>query len=264
MFIFLILASLRALQQRQDVQLGMGIGLSAILRPEGFLVGAATLPFHGWRQRKWPGIPFFIASAFVLPDVLLLSWYYGSPIPQSLIALWHIWIPHGAWGRLYVFTLFVAQPPLALYGRLAWCLWHIQTWHSTAEATFQFSLAAVQVGLGVLAIRRLAGRDMSFAAAGVFILFLIAFFCIGDPIMNGWYDLPLQPLWISSLAYAWWKIIPTDFASRGLCALVLLMSQVLHLLWAGNPKTLWLLADHWDKGQERATERVCDILKAQG
>ena len=262
-YIFLILAALRAFQQRRTVWIGILNGLAVAVRPDGCLLSLAILPFMAWRDRRWPWRTMLVTMAIVLSYVAVIFWYYGSPIPQPVMGLQHI--PRLQHGRWHIAILFAAQPALALYGRAFFLLWHRWSWSPATQTAFHFVLFMLQAGLCAWAAWRLAQRDPSIALSAFFAFLHVSFFILGNPVMYGWYEVPLEPLWTTGLAGAYWLLCRRGprFAAA-LCGLGLVTAQCLHIAWAGDPRTLRLLADHWDRSREQAIERACHAIQANG
>jgi hypothetical protein len=67
------------LLERRHVGAGVTLGLLAVIRPEGLLAAAVLSVWAGWRDRG-------IAAGIVALTFGVLAAYYGSPVPQSVVA----------------------------------------------------------------------------------------------------------------------------------------------------------------------------------
>lgn len=126
-------------------------------------------------------------------------------------------------------------------------------------------LFSSQVGLCGWAVWKLSRRDLSLAAAGGFLCVTVAAFCLSDvQMIQGKYEVPLQPLWTAGLVAAWCLLAEKRSPWASLWGPVLIISQLFHIAWAGSPDTQWLLSDHREKGAERAAERACRFIESRG
>ena len=66
---------------RRHVLAGVALGLLAIVRPEGLLAALALAFWARGRDR-------LVAGAMLATTLLALTLYYGSPLPQSVLAKW--------------------------------------------------------------------------------------------------------------------------------------------------------------------------------
>lgn len=67
------------LLERRHVAAGVALGLLAIFRPEGLLAALVLALWASWRERA-------IAAGIGVAAALVLAAYYGSPVPQSVLA----------------------------------------------------------------------------------------------------------------------------------------------------------------------------------
>jgi len=265
LYLFILLACFLAFQERRATLVGILSGLAMICRPEGVLLGAVMLSFAAWRERVWPWRTTTIAAIISGTYYALTTWYYGSPIPQGVVAFWNSPQIHGAFGHWHTAYLFAIQAGFSLYGFAIWRVWHHWIWSQSLEVIFQVILIVGQIALCVWGARQLARRDLSIAASAVFTLLHAVFFSLGNPRMYGWYQVPLDPLIVIYLAGAIWMFCDKcGNLKKALLWPMFLALQCLHIAWAGDSRTLWLLADHWDRGPEQAMERACTAIKKNG
>ena len=83
--LFLTLALLGDLEDR-PVQCGVGFGLLMWFRPDGALAAIVILGLRWLRTRKFPLRPALLAVLIVLPWIVIATWYYGTPLPNSIPA----------------------------------------------------------------------------------------------------------------------------------------------------------------------------------
>src|SRR5262249_38372621 len=55
-------------------------------RPDGLLAAAVLLGLRWLRTKRPPWLPSLLAAGIVLPWIVAATWYYGSPIPNSIPA----------------------------------------------------------------------------------------------------------------------------------------------------------------------------------
>jgi hypothetical protein len=65
---------------------GVVIGLALWLRPDAVLIAAAVGLHSLLTRRLWPLREAFVAALVVLPWILFSWWYFGSPVPASVLA----------------------------------------------------------------------------------------------------------------------------------------------------------------------------------
>jgi arabinofuranosyltransferase len=186
----LVFASLLALARHRDRMAVLLAALSALTRPEGVLVLLVCLAFCGRRPRDWaPGVALLAAWAAAA------TWYYGTPIPHSLIAK--------------------ARPlyPLPPGEALRFMMTRIQRWlfpPDLADLSWMggWGLAIAAAALGVALFRWRPPGPMQAvgtwraAALPICLAGLLAAYAAGNPLVLEWY-LPLfQASWIAVLAGA--------------------------------------------------------------
>jgi arabinofuranosyltransferase len=89
-YTLLILLSVYALARAEAegswVMSGTLLGLTALCRPEGGMLAVVALAGLAWRRRWALAVRIgVIAIITIAPWLLIAAWYYGSPVPQSLV-----------------------------------------------------------------------------------------------------------------------------------------------------------------------------------
>jgi len=88
LYVALIMAALWASTHRREWVTGLMVGLVALCRPEGGLLGAAVCGTLLRRSPRSAGRVALVAAAVVLPWVVFASVYFGNPLPASIRAKW--------------------------------------------------------------------------------------------------------------------------------------------------------------------------------
>lgn len=83
--LFLTLALIGDLDDR-PVMCGIGFGLLMLVRPDGAIAATVVLSLRWLRTRKLPLQPALLAILLVLPWIVIATWYYGTPLPNSIPA----------------------------------------------------------------------------------------------------------------------------------------------------------------------------------
>lgn len=83
--LFLTLALLGDLEDR-PLQTGLGFGLLMLVRPDGAIAATVVLGLRWLRTRRFPLRESALALLLVLPWIAVATWYYGTPIPNSIPA----------------------------------------------------------------------------------------------------------------------------------------------------------------------------------
>lgn len=260
LFVLLIVSAFYALEKERRDCLGVLLGLTAVFRPEGALLSAAVLPVMMLRRLR-PWRTALIAAATALPVIAALAWYYGTPVPNTVISKWHIpLLPT----RFYTLLKFLAQPALSFYGapvlRLSTMLAGAHS--SVTAAAVLFILCVLQIGPCAWAAARISRASDGVLAASFFVPIYIAAFVIGGAWEFGWYRVPLEPLWNSGVVAAWWLMLGGDHQPRlmGFVFALLIALQAVHSVVAKKIPTLL----GGDMSRERAMERVCSVVSARG
>lgn len=227
-FMILIVASgWFYVKERATLAVGAG-ALSALTRPEGLAMLGAMLIHLAWRQRSLPIRQVLLALLLLAPWGIFSLLYYGSPIPQSILAKnsayqnylelslhhIHVVLEQTLWFPMRLFGLGVALPvalfftlaPLALvFGRTR--LLPIVLFHAAILAELIFIAASghlvfpwyllpglVGILLGVPAMLNYLRIPQATAALTALVFFGSAW--------TGWTGidhglLPVSPVWIN-------------------------------------------------------------------
>jgi hypothetical protein len=135
--VFALLALTAAAVARRSAWTGPLLGALALSRPEGAVLAVVVAMFAGWRARA---VGLVLAAA----GYVALAAYYGSPIPQSLVAKAAVYGTPGPWAGRHWWEWI---SPVAL-GR----------WPVTSEGSILFALAVVFAPALVAGIASLAPR----------------------------------------------------------------------------------------------------------
>jgi hypothetical protein len=172
----------------------LAAGLVVLIRPDG--VTLAAVLFLAWglaalrRKGPWPWKEIALFSVVVAPWIIFAFFYFGNPIPQSILAKSVLYrVP-----KLMAFRAFLVQLRTVFP-------FSIPTLHDPEPLERQLLQAGLPVALCMLGLIALIKRHANAWVLGVYILLFISFFSLGNPLWLGWYEVPLMPLyWILILA----------------------------------------------------------------
>jgi hypothetical protein len=206
LFAALVLAGLAVMSADRARPSALFVGLAAVTRPEGLLVGLVWCVWWLLRTER-DSVALVIAALPLLSWTVFATFYYGTPIPHSLVAknapLYLITAPEAA-GNLFLETVqwYVPSPLLAA---------------CPIPAVFVGLLASVS-GVWVV-LRHGDSRDVSgwMPVISTFLL-ISALYCTPGVRLFSWYLPVLWLLWLSSMLGAasrllgctrsWWTVIP--------------------------------------------------------
>jgi MFS family permease len=243
LYVALLTAALWAFSRRRTALLGALLALALYTRPDAvLLIGPAILALF-WRDRSAAlralGIIFLIG----LPWLLFTFWYFGSPVPQSIVAKSHLtsdrWISVVNYRSYFFHGQYLVLSGLAAVGAVA--LWR------SREPGLRLGLVWWAVYSGV------------FVATNAFTDF-------------PWYFVPLLPLYFGAAAVgletllAWgWKRVRRGAPRAPGEHPALAFGLVLLLLAAGSAR----LYQHrttlreWAAGREDLYTRTAEALAAR-
>lgn len=161
-------------------------GLATLTRPEGGLLILLVLVLLLISRKRPPYKESVVVLSLLLPWLLFSTWYFGSPVPNSVIAK----------ARAYVMISRLEFVPIMVrfWGGAPFC-------GSQTIPRFVYSLinGIFLISLYVLVLWRACkkrSRDSLFW--GYPVLFVLAFTC-ANPFVMPWYLAPLLPFWLVGL-----------------------------------------------------------------
>jgi len=202
-----VLTTLWALAPNQGAPLwrsGAAVA-AALLRPEGALTAALHI-VGVWREcPRRAGRAVAVVAVGVAPWLLFATWYFGSPVPQSLSAKWtlHPWQP--AWLAAENFwyllvSLPIAGPKLGIASFVQKPFGTLIAQAVPIDAPIELRrLGVLGVGATVLLLAVLGAvvsyrRDRRFGPLLAFTVVYIFAYCIARPQMFPWYVVPPLPV----------------------------------------------------------------------
>jgi 4-amino-4-deoxy-L-arabinose transferase-like glycosyltransferase len=162
-------------------------GLAALVRPEGGFLVAIILAHLSVSRRRPPWKESAVIASVLLPWFLFSTWYFGSPVPNSVIAK----------ARAYVMLSRLEFFPIAVRFWGGSPFWGQQT---VPRLVYALLNGVFLVSLYLLVLR-LDWRSGSKAV--VFWLYPVVFvlaFAFANPFIMPWHLAPLLPFWLVALA----------------------------------------------------------------
>lgn len=162
-------------------------GLAVLIRPDGGTLAVGMLGVLGLMRlrepKRWPWAELGIFLAVIVPWFAFATWYFGQPIPQSVLAKSVVYRLDPTLGLRAFLVQFrtvlpFSIPPLNDPEPM---------WRQALQAVLPFGLCVVGSWLA-------ARRNPRIWAIGLYMLAFIAFFAAGNPLWLGWYEIPLTPL----------------------------------------------------------------------
>jgi hypothetical protein len=198
--------------------LGLCLAFATLLRPEG---GIATVLVLSLLLLKRCDRPLFILlsywGALVLPWLLFATWYYGSPLPHSII------------GKQSSYHL----PPLsALWDFIGYFRYSLVPILTVELATLLFFLFYSLILLGSYRVGRERWQHWF---VPLFLMTYWSFFVVSNPLLFSWYVLPLLPF---TLLLFGWTLQRGLRLSQGHYLVLALVVWQLWLLWTGHASAL--------------------------
>src|SRR5262249_32809294 len=257
LYTLLILLTLREAARGHEGVSGAVSGLALVCRPDGIVVGFIALAWLGVSSRRVPW-RFLVAAALVsIPWVadagLVYPW---GPIPQSIVAK-----AHRPWMLLRTHAAGALGLQLAAAGLGRPIIAGTVALGEPIGLARESLLAATTVGL-VLNVTLIVVGARRLGRTGILLLGFgaayAALFALGNPLMLGWYQVPLEAVLAALLAGAA-SAIPSPRARHA--ALAILVAIPLFLVIAARDHwTSRLLLERWDKTRERAYSACADRL----
>ncbi len=221
LYVALIMATLWAFARDRWTLCGVGLGLLAVCRPDGALL-SAVLGGVMLARRPLAAVRMLVpASVVVLPWLLFAFWYFGSPLPTSVVAKWALARDPLASVRV-IEAIYFAGPWLPLTLLSAAGVWRL--WRRGDLST------RVWVGWAVV-------YTSVFTIARAFNHFL-------------WYFMPILPLYLAGVG-ALSDATPTRIGRRVMAPVRHLLGRAVVTVTAitvivGVPVRLWRLQERLD------------------
>ncbi len=166
--------------------------LVTLVRPEGVLLAAIAVGWGWWSTRRLPVRPLLVAGAILaVIAVALVSWY-GSPLPQSMLAKRAAYRVGAPWTNLLTFAFQAGLPGWSSF--LAGAL--------PAVAT----VAVAAVGLGTLGVLGhaasrwlVSSRSLPWPPFAAFVLAYVGAYSLAglrDVRLFPWYLVPVVPFYL--------------------------------------------------------------------
>jgi hypothetical protein len=177
LFSTLLLLAFWAATKRRPIWLGLFIGLTCLTRPEGILLAAVVIAAF-FREKKFLLLTAAACVLVVLPWILFTFYYYGSPIPLSLIAK-----------SRPLYDLPPGHASSRMTARFA--DWLVGRPFSRVPETGAY-IALGLVGLSTLvSLASKVYRDRKAWLPGVMFCAYFGFYTIGNPLIFSWYWPPV-------------------------------------------------------------------------
>jgi hypothetical protein len=196
-YLMLLLATYRAALARQDAMTGILLGLAFLTRHDAALFAVCLLALSWWQRRQFPWRVALIATAVVVPWLVFATIYFGSPVPNTLIAKAGAVTP-GAYLRQSVpWQVSGFHSPLFLF----------MPHHRVPFAVVGLSTLALMAPI-VVAWRSLVGRELLLAQALVFPVSLwLGYSLIGAGAGFAWYLVPASYFLALLALLSWGRVL---------------------------------------------------------
>jgi hypothetical protein len=257
-YTLLILVALREAARGHEVISGGVSGLALVCRPDGLVVGFIALAWLAASTRRVPW-RFLAAGTLVsLPWLVYASLVYPwGPVPQSVVAKMHRpWIlPRvHATGALW-FQLAAAGfgRPFIVGAVALGKLFDLGRGSLLAAGALTYGVNILLILIGARRLGRAGILLLGFGAG------YLALFAVGNPLMLGWYQVPLEPVLAALLAAAMGTIRSSRVRYAALAILVAIPLGV--AVAARDHWTSMMLHERWDKRRERAYFAVAERLR---
>jgi hypothetical protein len=178
LFILALLLSLKSLERQSWKWLGICLGWATLIRPEGLIATTLIIGLVLLKQRSSLHSMIVPWCFVILPWVLIATWYYGSPIPNTVIAKQ---------------AAFEGQRSLSLVYLLLASRYSV--WTYEINGTFEAFVLLIMLVFALL-ITVGAWRTFKVKWTMWFIpLFWIAYalFLVASPVVEEWYVVVLVP-----------------------------------------------------------------------
>jgi hypothetical protein len=207
---FAVLLTLVLFLEKRDRWAALAAGLAVLVRPDGLTLAAVVFGALGLEALRPNGhqpqalarqflahLPWVEAALFVAvvgPWLLFALFYFGNPIPQSILAKSEVYrVP-----QLMAFRAFLVQ----LRTVFPFSLPPLQDPEPLFRQILQAVLPVLLCAVGLLAALR---RNRRAWVIGAYAALFIVFYSVGNPLWLGWYEIPMMPLYQALVltAVAW-------------------------------------------------------------
>ena len=232
----ILLAGVHHVRRAEFIPAGVWLGLAPLVRPEFVLWVAPALVFLAVIDRRRAVVSTGIAAAVAAPWVVFATLYYGSPIPNTIVAKSTIYPipPFVSGGSLTPwFDWLTAQ----VSGHIVILLYHLEpfreVWATVATPLPEAALMAVAIAtlyfvvLGFMAARRM--RDMWPATAFVFLFFAYRIYFIPAINYYDWYWPPFLAVVMLFAALGMQRMSATVSVAPKTVAVALAVAFALHM-----------------------------------
>jgi hypothetical protein len=258
LYTLLILITLYEAARGHQWTSGAVAGLAIVCRLDGALVGLVALVWLAVARRRVPWRFVLIATIVAAPWLVYASRVYPwGPIPQSIIAK-----AHRPWliGPADALSHLVIQLAAAAIGRplvAGAAILGERVGRTNGFLGIATTLAvASNIGLLLVGARRLGSDGMILLGFGVA---YAALFAVGNPLMLGWYQVPLEAILAALFAGAAAAIPSIRVRHAALAALVAV--PIVTLLVGRDTWMSRVLHEHWDKRREAAYFATAERLR---
>lgn len=244
-------------------------GLSVLLRPDALAVAALLVAAEVLRRRP-PWRTLAILAAWTVPGAILSWWFYGLPLPHTVIAKSAPIYTAPPWTNAGQFVLqfggTIAGSPLGIGAH------GIVLWPTATMLMVVGPAAVVQLCLAWAGARRMLCQDMRWGAAIAYpLVYAGVYSALGwrGSVMAEWYTVPLVPIYLLMIAAGLevvlgrvqrWGTVGRMFAPS--LALGLILSQIAGLNLGRDRERPFLLPRAvWDE-REQLYAQAADFLSA--
>jgi hypothetical protein len=185
-FVLMILASMYFYLSGRHCLSAVFSGLGALTRPEGSLLVLLILSLLLVSRKRFPWLASLTVMGVLLPWLLFSAWYFGSPLPNSVVAKATAYVMVSRFEFVPIVVRFWGGAPF----------WGPQT---VPRLIYSLINGIFLISLYILVLWQ-ACREGSKALVvwGYPALFVLAF-TYANPFMLPWYLAPLLPFWLLGL-----------------------------------------------------------------
>jgi len=188
---------------------------ATLLRPEGVVVAAVHVLRCGLESRRSAVRAGLVLAAALAPWVIFATWYFGSPMPQSVVAKWGDAAHLPRWLAAENFWyLLISIPIAAPMARLP--IANTLTWIASPVVRSLVVRGAGTLVAGVVAVGgvTLTRRNRRVVWLWLFAVAYVAAYCIANPHMFPWYLVPPLPLLLLAFVVGGSVCVQTVFGAQ--------------------------------------------------